>query len=386
MGAIRLGSSDVHLEPMANYLRIRVRVEGDLVELARIPNPNNMKSSHPFVLQIKARAGMQPYSKHPEDGRLDFEFNGKNLSLRVATIPQVFGEKAVLRIFDVARVQSLNSLGFRPNNLDRLKRMASKGSGMVLVAGPTGSGKTTTLYAVLNHVNNPNRNIVTVEDPVEYFLDGINQIQVEAESLSFETAMRALLRHDPDVIMVGEIRDSITADIAFHAALTGHLVISTLHATDSVGVLSRLLDLRVPPVLVAQGINGIVAQRLVPRLCPVCAVAVLHAPFERIKTYEAQGCNRCHGTGFIGREGVQEVLMLSDRLRKMLTVSLNHDDFRMVAWKEGMQTLKEDGLIKSMEGKVNYRDALAITDEPLERILAEINRLADELGTNVHRG
>jgi type IV pilus assembly protein PilB len=150
VGAIRLGSSDVHLEPMANFLRIRVRVEGDLVELARIPNPPSKKTSHPFVLQIKARAGMQPYSKHPEDGRLDFEYNGRNLSLRVATIPQVFGEKAVLRIFDIARVQSLDGLGFRPNNLDRLKRMAGKGSGMVLVVGPTGSGKTTTLYAALS--------------------------------------------------------------------------------------------------------------------------------------------------------------------------------------------------------------------------------------------
>ena len=376
--AYLLGSSDVHFEPLPQEMRVRCRVEGQLLEIARLPHPPGPKKPHPIILQIKAASGMQQMARAPEDGRVGLEVGGKPLSVRLSSIPQVFGEKVVARIFDVNRIRDLRSLGFRTVNLERLKEIVSRKSGMVLVCGPTGSGKTTTLYSVLNYLNQDNRNVVTVEDPVEYFFTGMNQIQVEPGRLNFDTAMRSILRQDPDIIMVGEIRDKETAEMAFHAAMTGHLVLTTVHSRDSVGALMRLLDLQLPPVVLAQAINGILAQRLMPRLCSECSVATIHPPLEAVPTYAPVGCARCKG-GFQGRTGIQEVLVLTDSMRKMISLDMDEEEFRLVALREGMETLKEDAIFKSIEGSVSYRDSLGVTDESLHRIMADIRRMVAQL-------
>ncbi len=374
--AVRLGTSDIHFEPMPGELRIRMRIEGELVEAARLPHPPGPAKPHPLVVQIKARSDLNLQSRIPEDGRFDLVVDDTTLSLRVATMPQVWGEKVVIRIFDVSRIESLEGLGFRQENLEAVEEIAGRSSGLVLVTGPTGSGKTTTLYSILNHLNHPKKNLVTVEDPVEYFFYGVNQIQVSSHGVSFQSALRALLRHDPDVIMLGEIRDRETAETAFHAAMTGHLVLTTVHAKDTVGALTRLLDMEIPPLILSQVVNGVVAQRLVPKLCPSCAEREYHPPLDQIPTYEAKGCEKCLNTGFIDRQGVQEMLVMSDLLRKMLAMETPEEEFRLIALKEGMETLKEDALFKSIKGTVNYRDAIGITDEPLDRIVNDMPRLA----------
>ncbi len=374
MTAFRKGSSDIHFEPMPTEMRIRCRIEGDLFEMARLRHPPGPKKPHPIVVQIKARSALQLQSRVPEDGRFDMFVDDVPLNLRVSSIPQVFGEKLVVRIFNVNRISDLRTLGFRDVNLKRLREIVVQKAGLTLISGPTGSGKTTTLYSVLNYLNDTRRNVVTIEDPVEYFFHGMNQIQVDGSFLSFESALRSILRQDPDVIMLGEIRDRQTSELAFHASLTGHLVLSSVHSQDCVGAVLRLLDLGVPPVILAQGLNGVVSQRLVPRLCPECAVADGHEPFQTVRTYAPVGCNRCNG-GFKDRVGVQEILIMTDTLRKMVVAAFDEEEFTMLALSEGMETLKEDAIFKSIEGKVNYRDALGITSEPLHRIHADIKRI-----------
>lgn len=372
--AFRKGSSDVHFEPLPAELRIRCRIEGDLYEMARLRHPPGPKKPHPITIQIKARSALQLQSRVPEDGRFDMLVDDQPLNLRVSSIPQVFGEKLVVRIFNVQRITDLRTLGFRDINLKRLRDLVVQKSGLILIGGPTGSGKTTTLYSVLNYLNDSRRNVVTIEDPVEYFFHGMNQIQIEAGSMSFGGALRSILRQDPDIIMIGEIRDHDTAELAFHASMTGHLVLSSVHANDTVGAVLRLLDLDVPPVVLAQGLNGIVSQRLLPRLCDECAVADAHPPLEQVRTYEPVGCPQCHG-GFKDRVGIQEILVLTDTLRKMIISDFDEEEFSMLALAEGMETLKEDAIFKSIEGKVSYRDALGVTGENLSRIQADIRRI-----------
>jgi len=240
---------------------------------------------------------------------------------------------------------------------------------MVLVTGPTGSGKTNTLYSAISRLNTTDVNIITAEDPVEFNLGGINQVQIHEQiGLTFAAALRSFLRQDPNIILVGEVRDFETAEIAIKAALTGHLVLSTVHAGDTTGVVMRLLDLGIPPQIMAQATNGIIAQRLLPRLCSRCSVADHHPPLEMVQTYEALGCTACHGSGIHGRCGIQEVLVMTDNLRRIIYEHFNSDDFRSVSLKEGMRSLKEDAVLKSAMGWVNYREALAVTDEPIERV------------------
>jgi len=377
--AYKKGSSDVHFEPQPTELRIRCRIEGDLHEMRRLRHAPGPSKPHPILIQIKARAAMSLQARVPEDGRIDMMVGDEPLSLRLSSIPQVFGEKIVARIFNVNRITKLKNLGFRDVNLKRIRDVVSRRAGMVLISGPTGSGKTTTIYSLLNLLNDQAKNVVTVEDPVEHFFSGMNQVQVELGGVSFETAMRAILRQDPDIIMVGEIRDKPTAELAFHAAMTGHLVLSTVHSRDSVGAMVRLLDLGIPQVVVAQAINGIISQRLVHRLCPHCSVASVHEPLEQIPTHEPVGCEKCT-RGFFDRVGVQEVLVLNDTLRKMVSLNFAEDEFQMMALSEGMETLKEDAIMKSIEGSVSYRDALGITDESLHRILNDIRRVISTMG------
>lgn len=375
IAAFRKGSSDIHFEPLPAEIRIRCRIEGDLYEMARLRHGPGPKKPHPITVQIKARSGLQLQARVPEDGRFDMVVDDQPLNLRVSTIPQVFGEKIVIRIFNVNRITDLRSLGFRDVNLKRLRQIVMQKAGMILVSGPTGSGKTTTLYSILNYLNDSKRNVVTIEDPVEYFFHGMNQVQVDNSSaLTYDLALRSILRQDPDVVMIGEIRDRQTAEMAFHAAMTGHLVLSSVHSQDCVGAVLRLIDLGVPPVILAQGLNGIVSQRLVSKLCNDCAVADNHAPLESIRTYEPIGCTACNG-GFKDRVGIQEILILTDTLRKMIIANFDEEEFSILALSEGMESLKEDGIFKSIEGKVSYRDALGITSESIARILSDINRI-----------
>ena len=378
IAAFRKGSSDVHFEPLPSEMRIRCRIEGDLYEMARLRHSPGPKKPHPITVQIKARSGLQLQARAPEDGRFEMVVDDQPLNLRVSSIPQVFGEKLVVRIFDVNRITDLRTLGFRDVNLKRLRQIVVQKAGLILISGPTGSGKTTTLYSILNYLNDSKRNVVTIEDPVEYFFHGMNQVQVDGASLTYDTALRSILRQDPDVIMIGEVRDRSTAEMAFHASMTGHLVLSSVHSNDTVGAILRLLDLGIAPVILAQGLNGVVSQRLVPKLCSECAVADSHPPLEAIRTYAPIGCSKCSG-GFRQRVGVQEILILTDTLRKMIITNFDEEEFSMLALSEGMETLKEDGIFKSIEGKVSYRDALGITSEGIARILGDINRILKDI-------
>lgn len=370
--AVRARGTDIHLEPLPEHLRIRVRIEGSLQEMAHVPYPPTGARPHPIIVQIKAKSDLNLQSRVPEDGRCSVQVDGVPVNARVASMPQVYGEKIVIRLFDAGLIQNMGELGFTEPNLQKVQKLASRTTGMLLVAGPTGSGKTTTLYSILSRLNLPTSNVVTIEDPVESYIAGINQIQVSAGGVQFETAIRSVLRLDPDILMIGEIRDRHSAETAFHAALTGHLVLSTVHADDTTGVIMRLLDLGVPPQILAQATNGIIAQRLLPRLCQKCLVADYHPPLEMVKTCEAQGCLECRGTGIVGRVGIQEVMLMSDNLRHIVWEEFDASDFRSVALKEGMRSLKEDAVQKSVMGKVNYREALAITDEPIERLRSYI--------------
>lgn len=370
--AVRAHGTDIHLEQMPEHLRVRVRIEGSLQEMAHIPYPPTGVRPHPIIVQIKAKSDLNLTSRVPEDGRCSVMVDGVPVNARVASMPQVYGEKIVIRLFDAALIQNMGELGFTETNLQKVQKLASRSTGMLLVAGPTGSGKTTTLYSILSRLNLPTTNVVTIEDPVESYLAGINQIQVSAGGVQFETAIRSVLRLDPDILMIGEIRDRHSAETAFHAALTGHLVLSTVHADDSTGVIMRLLDLGVPPQILAQATNGVIAQRLLPRLCPKCLVADYHPPLEMVKTCESMGCLECRGSGIVGRVGIQEVMVMSDNLRHIVWDEFDAADFRSVALKEGMRSLKEDAVQKSVMGKVNYREALAITDEPINRLKSYI--------------
>lgn len=370
--AVRAHGTDIHLEQMPEHLRVRVRIEGSLQELAHIPYPPTGVRPHPIIVQIKAKSDLNLTSRVPEDGRCSVTVDGVPVNARVASMPQVYGEKIVIRLFDAALIQNMGELGFTETNLQKVQKLASRTTGMLLVAGPTGSGKTTTLYSILSRLNLPTTNVVTIEDPVESYIAGINQIQVSAGGVQFETAIRSVLRLDPDILMIGEIRDRHSAETAFHAALTGHLVLSTVHADDTTGVIMRLLDLGVPPQILAQATNGVIAQRLLPRLCPKCLVADYHPPLEMVKTCESMGCLECRGSGIVGRVGIQEVMVMSDNLRHIVWDEFDAADFRSVALKEGMRSLKEDAVQKSVMGKVNYREALAITDEPIDRLKSYI--------------
>lgn len=370
--AVRSHGTDIHLEQMPEHLRVRVRIEGSLQEMAHIPYPPTGVRPHPIIVQIKAKSDLNLTSRVPEDGRCSVLVDGVPVNARVASMPQVYGEKIVIRLFDTALIQNMGELGFTETNLQKVQKLASRTTGMLLVAGPTGSGKTTTLYSILSRLNLPTTNVVTIEDPVESYIAGINQIQVSAGGVQFETAIRSVLRLDPDILMIGEIRDRHSAETAFHAALTGHLVLSTVHADDTTGVIMRLLDLGVPPQILAQATNGVIAQRLLPRLCQKCLVADYHPPLEMVKTCESMGCLDCRGSGIVGRVGIQEVLVMSDNLRHIVWDEFDAGDFRSVALKEGMRSLKEDAVQKSVMGKVNYREALAITDEPIDRLKSYI--------------
>jgi len=358
--AVRARSSDIHIEPEEDRLRVRYRIDGTLQDMMSLPLNIHLA----LVSRIKILADLNIADRHrPQDGQFSTEAKGRQIDIRVATAPTVSGEMASLRLLDksVATI-GIPELGMLPDSLEKYENMLKVPYGMILISGPTGAGKTTTLYASINSLDCLGRNIITIEDPAEYRFKDINQIQVNPQAgITFATGLRSILRLDPDVIMVGEIRDGETANIAVQAALTGHLMLSSVHASDSAGVISRLLDLNIEPFLIASAVIGVVAQRMVRRVCPDCGHSI-EAPMVEQMAYEKEigekraefvygtGCKSCAYTGYVGRIGIFEILTMSDTIRAMITSQANSSDIHAQALKEGMVTMMNDGMRKVKEG------------------------------------
>lgn len=368
--AIKEKASDIHVEPLKNDLRIRLRVDGLLHEVMSPP-----KAIQPILLsRLKIMANMDISERRiPQDGRIQMLVEGKEFDFRVSTYPTLFGEKIVMRILDKSGTKiGLEKLGFDLKTRELFEELVQSPYGILLVTGPTGSGKTTTLYSVLQKLNTDEKHIITLEDPVEYQLDGINQIQVnEKAGLYFDNGLRSVLRQDPDIVMVGEIRDFATAEVATNAALTGHLVFSTLHTNDAPSATTRLMDMGIEPYLVSSSLIGVLAQRLVRVICENCkeayqvpSAAVRHfgveLPDEKVTLYRGMGCDKCHGMGYSGRKGIFELMHLSDNLRDLITHKQSSVVIKEAARKEGMKTLVEDCLRKILGGMTTVEEAVRI--------------------------
>ncbi len=362
-------ASDIHFEPQAKELMIRFRIDGVLHEIMSIPR--RMQAGVISRLKIMAELDIAE-RRVPQDGRIGLMVGGKPIDMRVATLPTVYGEKIVMRLLDKSNVMlDLEDLGFSEKALKRFHKSFTKPYGAILVTGPTGSGKSTTLYAALNILNSPEKNVITVEDPVEYRLTGINQVQVNVRAgMTFAAALRSILRCDPDIVMVGEIRDRETAQIAVESALTGHLVLSTLHTNDAPGALSRLTEMGIEPFLTSSAVDCVLAQRLARRLCTQC-----REPYTATKEmlrkndfppevcdrddvvlYRAKGCSRCNTTGYKGRLGLYEVMIVSEAIRRLTVERKSADEISRVAAAEGMKSLREDGIDKVLLGMTSVEE------------------------------
>lgn len=365
------GASDVHFEPQSNEMVVRFRVDGVLRNVTTVPS----RFTHGIASRIKIMADLDiAERRQPQDGRVGLYVTGRNLDLRVATLPTVYGEKIVIRILDRTNlVMDLRDLGFTNEVLRQFESIYRRPHGALLVTGPTGSGKSTTLYGTLNQLNSVEQNIITVEDPVEYRLPGINQVQVNPKAgLTFAAGLRSILRCDPDVIMIGEVRDPETAKIAIESALTGHLVLATLHTNDSAGALSRLTEMGVEGFLTASAVAGILAQRLARRLCVYCRephqipttvfgdfVDLTRMPQgigETAQVYRPVGCARCGGSGYKGRLGVYELLVVTEQIAEMIVNGASADAITHQAQRDGMRTLREDGLVKVLRGDTSLEE------------------------------
>ena len=369
--AIKSGASDIHLEPMENNMRARLRVDGVLREITTFPK----HTQGAIISRVKILANMDIAERRmPQDGRIQVQETGRSVDLRVSSLPTLYGEKIVMRILDQkAVILDVNLLGFTAENLERFRSLYKHSYGMILITGPTGSGKTTTLYSTLTELNSPTKNIITVEDPVEYRLAGVNQVQVNPKAgMTFVNGLRSILRQDPNIIMVGEIRDLDTAEIAIRAALTGHLVLSTLHTNDAAGALTRLVDMGIEPYLVASSVIGVVAQRLVRKVCPECRqeyipekgspeCVVLPDDVEACATvYKGTGCLNCSYTGYRGRMAVHEVLPVSSAIRDLLMKRASTAMLAEKAAEEGMRTMQQDGVDKTLEGLTTVSEVLRV--------------------------
>ena len=361
--AVESRASDIHIEPHHNELMVRLRVDGLLREEQRLPK----WTQGAIVSRIKVLANLDIAEKRaPQDGRLVAEISGRRVDMRVSTLPLTNGEKVVMRVVDQNRANvPLDAMGLCERDLERLRGFLARPQGIILVTGPTGSGKSTLLYSALRHIQDVTRNITTVEDPVEYQIPGINQVQVDEKAKkTFAGALRAILRQDPDVIMIGEIRDKETAQIAFRASVTGHLVLSTVHTNDAAGAVTRLIDLGLEPFMVASSLVGVVSMRLVRTLCPKCKepYEVEAASLNRISgandrregdvtLWRGQGCPTCFETGYSGRVGIFEVLGVSDAMRSLITRNVPDNELRTAAIDNGMRPIGEDGLEKALDGR-----------------------------------
>lgn len=374
--AVKARASDIHIEPFEKELSVRFRIDGVLYEI--IKPPKRMQAS--IVSRIKVLASLNIAEKRlPQDGRIKIKIAGKDVDIRLSIIPTMFGERIVMRLLDKAAILlKLEDLGFGSNHLGTMKKLITKSHGIILVTGPTGSGKTTTLYAALSHINSPDKNIITVEDPVEYQLQGIGQIQVSPKiQLTFANGLRSILRQDPDVIMVGEIRDAETAEIAIQASLTGHLVFSTLHTNDAPSAITRLIDMGVESFLISSSVIGILAQRLVRLICPKCKKAYVPKKLELeevgISTeglksgslYAGESCNYCMGTGYKGRIAIYEILIVNDDIRELIMENKDASSIKHTAVESGMVTLKEDGKRKVVRGITTTQELLRVTGEDI---------------------
>jgi type IV pilus assembly protein PilB len=369
--AIRQGAGDIYIEPQEHDLRVRYRIDGVCQEVVRSPK----KLHKQLISRVKISSGMDIAEKRrPQDGRFGVVLDNKAVDFRVAVLPTVQGEMSVIRLLRRDSIMmSLENLGFLEQPLERLMAAITKPYGCILVTGPTGSGKSTTLYAAINKTNDPRTNLITVEDPVEYRLEGLSQVQVhERAGLTFASALRAILRQDPDTVMIGEIRDKETATIAIEAALTGHLVLSTLHTNDAASAITRLTEMGIEPFLSASAVNCVLAQRLARRLCTECREAYTPAeealqrigfPFEPGKPptlYRATGCKKCNGIGYKGRMGVHEVLTMTENLERMAVEHATADELSRQAVAEGMMTLREDGFAKVANGLTSIEEIMRV--------------------------
>jgi general secretion pathway protein E len=366
--AVEQRSSDIHIEPFENELKVRYRIDGVLHD---VETPARRLQAA-IVSRIKIMAKLNIAERRlPQDGRIKLRLLGREIDLRVSTLPTLYGESVVLRILDRSSiVVNLDALGFAADTLEGFSRLITKPYGMVLVTGPTGSGKTTTLYGALDKINSPDKKIITIEDPVEYQLFGVNQIHVKPQiGLTFANGLRSIVRQDPDVIMVGEIRDAETAEIAIQAALTGHLVFSTLHTNDAAGAVSRLLEMGVEDYLLGSSLLGVLAQRLVRRVCAKCrrpvtlAPGVAHEVGTQGEVFEGAGCDECSRTGFRGRAGIYELLGMSDAVRQLILKRASADVIRDAAVSEGMRTLREDGWRQVRDGLTTVSEVVRVTQE-----------------------
>jgi len=385
--AVESRASDVHIEPTTGESRVRYRIDGVLHTSLVLP-----KYIHTAIIsRIKVMSNLKiDETRIPQDGRIRLNIDNKNIDFRVSTLPLYSQEKVVMRILDTSRgVSTWEELGFEGHNLELMKQNIDKPHGMFLVTGPTGSGKSTTLYAALQILNKEGVNIVTLEDPVEYYLDGVNQSQVRPEvKFTFASGLRSILRQDPDIIMVGEIRDSETAELGIHASLTGHFVLSTLHTNDAFGAIPRLMDMNLEPFLLASTLNIIIAQRLVRTICPKCKEevvlpeslkkevnkiyqsidqnnlpATLHDTKEVTKMFKGKGCARCDHTGYKGRVAIVEVLNISDEIKNIIYSGGDLSKIKDIFIKQGMLTLKQDGIIKAVEGRTTIEEILTATKD-----------------------
>ncbi len=365
-GAIEKSASDIHLEPTSNHLRIRFRIDGVLYDQSPIERSIMLQT----ISRLKVLAQMNIAEKRlPQDGKFSLSFEGKPIDFRVSTFPSLFGEKMVVRILDrAAHAMSLDQLGFVSDMLSVVKELSQKQNGFFLVTGPTGSGKTTTLYAILSALHAPEKNIITLENPVEYNLEGITQGHINTDAgFTFEKGIRSLLRQDPDILMVGEIRDKETAGVAIEAALTGHLVLSTLHTNDAPSAVMRLMDMGIEPFLINASLSGVLAQRLVRKICAECREQVERTVEhdhlckklgiqEDITLYVGKGCAWCDGLGYRGRTGIFELLVVNPALRAMIVSNPVFDAIYQQVRADGIRTMVQDGVLKVKEGVISLNE------------------------------
>lgn len=370
--AVKDRASDVHIEPYVDSLRVRFRIDGKLHDIMKPP-----KHLHAgMISRVKILSGMDIAEKRvPQDGRFPINIEGRQFDVRASTLPTLHGEKIVLRLLEKTAglpQLRLSELGFSENVLRSYEKLISKPYGFILSTGPTGCGKTTTMYSSLRNISAAEKNIITIEDPIEYNLPDINQVQVNPKAgLTFASGLRSILRQDPDVIMIGEIRDVETASIATHAALTGHLVLSTLHTNEAVGAIARLIDMGVEPFLITSSLIGVLGQRLITKICPYCKESytteadILKSMGVKGKVllHRGKGCSECRFTGYLGREGLFELLLITEGIKKLIVEKATASEIKALALKEGFNTMRQEGLLKAVQGITTLEEAIRVTQE-----------------------